>query len=101
MKMLIFPTFCLMFMIGCDFVTPTSDKKRTAIEIQKFMDDYADMLKNKMEEVGNLYYDSGIVFSGHGYNDFIQLDTIKSMYRRRKNMTYFKWEDIKVDPLKE
>ena len=72
------------------------------MEIQRFMDDYAVKLVNKTETVGELYYDSGVVFSGFGRNTFLPFDTIKLMYQRRpKTMDYFKWEDMKIDPLNE
>lgn len=87
--------------IGCS-TKPTVSKELTSAEVRAFMDDIAHRLVNDMESVGNLYYDSGVVFSGHGNHLFFPIDSVKLMYRERpKTMDYFVWSDVWVEPIGE
>lgn len=85
---------------GCTSKTTTFEKPKIKAEVQKFMDDYAVMLKDQIDKVGNLYYDSGALMTFQGSSRFRVLDSLKASYARRpKTLEYFKWEDIRVDAL--
>lgn len=92
----------LVSMLGCAAKKSPLDKSKTKAEVQKFMDDYAVMLKDQIENVGNLYYDSGAVMTFQGRSQFRVLDSLKSSYAKRpKTLKYFRWEGTRVDVLTE
>jgi len=92
----------LVLVFGCTAEKTSIDKPKIKAEVQKFMDDYAVMLKDQIEKVGNLYYDSGAVMTFQGRTRFRVIDSLKASYARRpKTLEYFKWEDMRVDVLAE
>jgi ketosteroid isomerase-like protein len=70
-------------------------------ELNIFMENYADILrKREMEKIADLYYDSGIVISGNGFNEFSSFDSIRSHYLKQpRDPINFKWDEIRIDPL--
>ncbi|HTH55626.1 MAG TPA: nuclear transport factor 2 family protein [Cyclobacteriaceae bacterium] len=92
----------LCIVIGCTTKNATFDRQKTKTEIQEFMNNYAIMLKNQIDKVGGLYYDSGARLTFQGRSRYLVLDSLKASYAKRpKTLEYFKWEDLQVDALAE
>lgn len=95
--MRVIKSILVLCVFGCS-KNANFDKLKTKAEIQKFMDDYAVMLKDQTDKVGDLYYDSGAVLTFQGRSSFQVKDSLKVSYAKRpKTLAYFKWEDIQVD----
>ena len=81
--------------------TTKLDREAVNNEMEVFLSQYAQLLRERqLEKIADLYDDSGIVFSGNGYQSFATLDSIRSRYLRQpKTPVNFDWYDTRIEPI--
>ncbi len=99
MKILLTGTLLIMIAISCkNSPSSYSDERK---EIQAFLDNYKQLLRNaKFDSVALLYVDTGFISNGNATMAIQNIDTIKAFYSRfPKVQNDFTWTNTRIDIL--